>query len=921
MEQRLLLMLANELRIAYLTFFRERGHLQAPGASLSPIDVLGNPDDSTLFTGSGMQQFKPYFAGTASPPSPRITTIQKCVRTGDIDSVGDFSHCTFFEMLGNFSFGDYFKSEVIPWTWEFLTNIVGLDPQRICVTVFEDDNETYQLWNKTIGLPPERIHRLGEDKNYWPANVLSEGPNGPCGPCSELFYRVSSPEIMCSDSSLSDTERYLLDEKSGHWVEIWNNVFTQFERQESPDGVPHLIPLPRKNNDTGAGLDRIAYISQGKRSVFETDMFFPIIHAIEELSGLSYLGSMSREDFAIRVVAEHTRCMAFCIADGILPSNEGRGYVLRYIIRRAIRYGKIALGFQNPFLHEIAPLIITQMSDFYKELSDRKELILQTILSEEEQFRRTLDRGVRILEEMLEAQETSRTKMLSGTDAFRLHDTYGFPVKLTQDIAGERGIKVDLEKYEQELELQRSRSRAGSNMEQAIFASASLVGSSSISGSGTIVSPIPATRFVGYTEFQTESVTLAIFQGDRRVISARPGDAVTVVLDISPFYAESGGQVGDTGWLISPPGNNECALRAKVVDTHKNTGSRWLHTVNILEGELQEGQRVGAQVDGDRRQDIMRNHTATHLLQAALRKLLGPHVYQKGSLVSPDRLRFDFTHGSPLSTTELKLIEEEVNAQCLKDSDILISTDVPIETARQRGAMALFGEKYGDSVRMVEIPGFSLELCGGVHVSHASQIGLLKIVSETGVAAGVRRIEAVTGRAAMEWIESRDETLQRAAAMLHTSPINLVSVVERLQIEKEELEKQNRKMKSQQGMSRLDELVPIDVQGVSVAYLQLKNVDAATLAEMADTGSQKLKSAALVLGSVTAGKALLVVKVTPDLIQRGIHAGNLVKELAKMVGGGGGGRADFATAGGQDASRLGKALQTVPELVRAQLKQ
>src|SRR5579871_5873169 len=444
-------MLANELRQKYIEFFQSKDHLLLHSAPLVPIDILGNPDTSTLFTSAGMQQFKTYFAAAATPPRPRIATVQKCLRTVDIDSVGDYSHCTFFEMLGNFSFGDYFKGEVIPWTWEFLTQVVGLDPDRLCVTVFLDDSEAFDIWHNVIGLPEERIHRLGADKNFWPANAILEGPEGPCGPCSEIFYRVAPLEEMTTDPALSPTERYLIDDAAGRWVEIWNNVFTMFDWSRDADGKPALTPLPNKNNDTGAGLDRIAYVSQGKTSVFETDLFGPTLARIETLSGKKYEGTMSTTDFAFRVVAEHIRSTVFCIADGILPSNEKAGYILRYIMRRAIRYGKMALGFEAPFLHEVAPEIIAQMGDFYPELVSGRELILKTIQAEEEQFRRTLDNGMRRLEDMLASEEAKGSHALPGRDIFRLYDTYGFPLELTRDIATERGFTLDMDGYQQAL--------------------------------------------------------------------------------------------------------------------------------------------------------------------------------------------------------------------------------------------------------------------------------------------------------------------------------------------------------------------------------------------------------------------------------------------------------------------------------------
>ncbi|HLK61703.1 MAG TPA: alanine--tRNA ligase, partial [Chthonomonadaceae bacterium] len=662
--------------------------------------------------------------------------------------------------------------------------------------------------------------------------------------------------------------------------------------------------LPKKNNDTGAGLDRIAYVSQGKTSVFETDLFGPTLQQIAQLSGIPYTGTMSPTDFAMRVVAEHTRSMVFCIADGITPSNEKRGYVLRYIMRRAIRYGKTALGFDAPFLHEIAPRIIEQMGDFYTELKDRRELILKTIQLEEEQFRRTLDRGMRILEEFLNSASVQQSRILPGSDAFKLHDTYGFPLSLTQDLARERGIEVDHEGYERAREDATTR-----GPRVAVFDKAAL---------NALGSEFPTTTFLGYGQPLAEAKVLAIYQGEEAQEFARAGDEVTILLDQTPFYAESGGQIGDTGTLTAPRGDTSCALNIRVTDTKKNALGIYLHAAKVEEGEVSVGQTVLAQIDAERRRSIMRNHTATHLLQAALREVLGGHVHQKGSLVAPDRLRFDFTHTQPVTQDEQRCIEEMVNAHILADTDVNIYTDVPIADAKARGAMALFGEKYGDVVRMVEVPGFSLELCGGTHLRHTSQIGLFKLVSESGVASGVRRIEAVTGQAAFEYVNRREETLSQVASLLKSSPNDVVTAAERLIAQRQDLEKQIRQLKSG-GAAQAAELKPQEVRGVPVVVHALENADAETIANLADATAQRLGSAVIVLGTVADGKVAFAAKVTKDLTARGLHAGNLVREVAKLAGGGGGGRPDFAQAGGRDPGKLQEALDAVPRLVESQL--
>ena len=894
------MMQARELRQKYIEFFQSKGHLLLPGSPLPPIDALGNPDTSTLFTTAGMQQFKPYFTGAATPPNGRIVTVQKCVRTNDIDSVGDTSHCTFFEMLGNFSFGDYFKADVIPWTWEFLTSL-GIDMERICVTVFEDDAEAYAVWHNLVGLPDERIHRLGADKNFWPANAIIEGPNGPCGPCSEIFYRVAPLEEMTTDPALTPTERYLVDDAAGRWLEIWNNVFTQFDRGEDENGAPKLTPLPKKNNDTGAGFDRIAYVIQGKKSVFETDLFAPIIDRIAELSGETYGATMSATDFAFRVVAEHTRSMVFCIADGILPSNEGRGYVLRYIMRRAIRYGKMVLGFDAPFLHEIAPKVIEQMGDFYTELRERQELILRTVRDEEERFRRTLDNGMARLFEILETPAVQETKILPGREAFTLYDTFGFPIKLTEELAAERGVMLDRVAFEEALEEARLTSKIAAGDREVFGVRDSLA---------SLLEGLPKTEFVGYTELYTEARILAILKNGESVEAAEQGDEVQVIFDKTPFYAQSGGQIGDAGNINALDGQHGPGLQGLVQDTQKS-GMVYIHTTFISQGRMEVGLMIAAKVDELRRQNIRRNHTATHLLQATLQEVLGGHVHQKGSLVSYDRLRFDFTHSQPVTPDELKQVEEIVNRQIWNGIPVTVHTDLPIAEAKARGAMALFGEKYGDKVRMIEVPEFSLELCGGTHVENTAQIGLFKIISESGVSAGVRRIEAITGRFVYDLITRYEEAQEKDAHLLKTKPPYLTLAIEKIVAENSQLKQQIKTLKAGGSATASQELEARDVNGVPLVTQRFDGMDAETLANLADRTAQKLGSAVIVLGSVQDGKVLLAAKVTKDLVAKGFHAGNIIREVAKITGGGGGGRPDFATAGGRDPEKLQDALDAV----------
>ncbi|NLI01343.1 MAG: alanine--tRNA ligase [Chthonomonadales bacterium] len=897
-------MLSADLRKSYTDFFVEKGHLHLPSAPLIPIDALGVEDKSTLFTSAGMQQFKPFFTGEATPPSRRITTVQKCVRTGDIDSVGDLSHCTFFEMLGNFSFGDYFKAEVIPWTWEYLVDRLKLDPDRMCVTVYLDDDEAYDVWHRVVGLPHDRIHRLGGDKNYWPANAVTEGPNGPCGPCTELFYRVVPESEMTHDPNLSPTERYKIDDAAGRWLELWNNVFTQFNRAEDPDGAPRLDPLPSKNNDTGAGFERIVCVLQGAGSVFETDLFSPVIARIAEISGKRYRGTMEPTDFAFRVVAEHVRTASFCIADGVLPLNEGRGYVLRRIMRRAVRFGKTVLGMEEPFLHEVAPATIAVMGAAYPELEERREHIIQTIRAEEERFRRTLEGGMQRFYDFVGASGDG--KSLSGQDAFTLYDTYGFPLELTQELAAEQGVSVDLDGFSAAMEDRRRQSQAASGLDKDVFGS---IGAAL----AEVQRNVPPTEFVGYETLALDDArVVAIIREGDLVEHADAGEAVDIVLDRTPFYAESGGQVGDTGQLTTDVG-----CTGDVHDTVIAAGVR-LHRTVVRSGRLLLGDVVHAEVDRARRASILRNHTATHLLHAALRQVLGTHVHQKGSLVAPERLRFDFTHTKPMTDEEIRAVEDLVNEQVLNDRPVTAQTGVSLDEARRRGAMALFGEKYGDTVRVVEVPGFSMELCGGTHLERTSQVGLFKIVSETGVAAGVRRVEALTGSGAWEHVKHLEDTVRAVAATLRAPQGDVLQAAARLVAQRAEMEKQLRQLRS--GSVRADDLQTTTVHGVTLVTGSVAGADPQTIAALADRAVSHHRSAVVLVGGSDDSRVLFVAKVTPDLVKRGAHAGNLVREVARIVGGNGGGKPEFAQAGGKDPSKLEAALEAAAEIVARQLQ-
>ncbi len=880
---------ARALRQAFLNFFQQKGHLLLPSDSLVP------KDPSLLFTSAGMVQFKPYFLGVAQPPAPRVTTVQKCLRTTDIDSVGDLSHLTFFEMLGNFSFGDYFKREAILWAWEFLTEHLKVDTDRLQFTVFQDDDEAFNIWHREVGIEEKRIWRLGEKTNFWPANAITEGPNGPCGPCSEIFYDTHI-DTGCTNPECGPAC------DCGRWLEIWNLVFMQYERSEE-SGKPKLTPLPKQNIDTGMGLERTAAVLMGFSSPYETDVFVPIVRAIEALAGVK-LGEGEPKDTAIRLIADHIRCATFTIADGVIPQNEGRGYVLRRIIRRAVLRGQRVLGFEKPFMADLVPAVIEALGDHYHEIVQRKDYITTTLRYEEERFRQTVQSGLARLEEMLASQEVQASRVLSGERAFTLYDTYGFPLELTQEVAHERGIEVDIEGFKRALEEQRQRAREASGISEKLFVQ-----------TGTALAELAQqaspTEFVGYSRLEEQGQVVGLVHQGNLIPVAHEGQQIEVVLNCTPFYAESGGQVGDTGVIEWDGG------RAEVLDTQK-ANDYYFHHVHILEGELSLGQQVYAKVSASRRLDIMRNHTATHLLHAALRQVLGTHVAQAGSLVAPDRLRFDFTHPRSVTPEELEQIESLVNEKILEENEVRIYNDVPIEEARQRGAMMLFGEKYGARVRMVEIPGFSLELCGGTHLNNTVEAGLFKIVHESSVSAGVRRVEALTGHGLYRWLRERERALHEVAERLQAPVPELPRAVERLSRQVRELQHELDRVKQSQVAQAAGEMTPVEVAGVPVVAHALASADPKALGALADRLIQK-GAGVVALGAGSDGKVVLVVKVAPEWVQKGVHAGNLVREIAQRVGGSGGGKPDFAQAGGKHPEKLPEAIRAVPELVRGMI--
>jgi len=863
---------SNELRSTFLRYFAERGHTVVPSSPLVP----GN-DPTLLFTNAGMVQFKDVFLGVEKRPYQRAVTAQRCVRAGgkhnDLENVGYTArHHTFFEMLGNFSFGEYFKREAIGYCWELLTEVFELPPERLWVTVYEEDDEAADIWLEAIGVDPARFSRCGVKDNFW-----AMGDTGPCGPCSEVFYD-HGPGVRGGPpgSPEEDGDRY---------IELWNLVFMQFNR----DAEGTLSPLPKPSVDTGMGLERVAAVMQGVHNNYETDLFTGLIEAAAEA-----IGAADRGDKSLRVIADHIRASAFLVADGVLPSNEGRGYVLRRIVRRAIRHG-YRLGAREPFFHRLVDPLERQMGEAYPELGSRREFVKRVLRQEEERFAATLEQGMRIFEQAVAELED---EVIPGEAVFQLYDTYGFPVDLTADIARERGLRVDMEGFERAMEAQRERGREASQ-----FAAG---------GERRKVAVEGKTVFTGYERLVDRSPVAALFRDGEPSERLAAGDSGVVVLERTPFYAEGGGQVGDTGSLAS---EGACF---EVTDTQRS-GDAILHIGRVTEGELRVGDTLEAAVDEGRRRATVRNHSATHLLHAALRQLLGEHVIQKGSLVAPERLRFDFSHPEPVGGERLRAIERLVNRWILDNAPARAEL-MPIKTALESGVLALFGEKYDEEVRVMRIGECSAELCGGTHVSRTGDIGLLKIVAETGVAAGIRRIEAVTGEAALEWVERHDESLARMAAALRTERDSVEEKVMQLLARTRELEKEVERLEAKLASARGGELADraVEVDGFKVLAAKVEGVDAKALRETVDRLKGQLGTAIIVLAAVNGEKVNLVAGVTRDGTER-IQAGPLVNFVAEQLGGRGGGRPDLAQAGGGNPAKVDEALRSVPRWVAERL--
>ncbi|MDO7908115.1 alanine--tRNA ligase [Paenibacillus sp. JX-17] len=871
-------MKASEIRSKWLDFFAEKGHKIEPSASLVPHN-----DPSLLWINAGMAPLKKYFDGRVVPENPRIANSQKCIRTNDIENVGKTRrHHTFFEMMGNFSIGDYFKEEVITWAWEFLTDKkwIGFDPERLSVTVYPEDGEAFKLWNEKIGLPAERIIKL--EDNFWDIG------EGPCGPCTEIFY--DRGEAYGSD--MSDPEMYPGGENE-RYLEVWNLVFSQFNHNK--DGS--YTPLPNKNIDTGAGLERFASILQNVDSNFDTDLFQPFIQRTAGMAGIKYNDSVEG-DIALKVIADHVRTVAFAVGDGVMPSNEGRGYVIRRLLRRAVRYGKV-IGLDRPFLYELTETVAEVMGVYYPEVVEKREFIAKVIKTEEERFHETLSDGLAILSDISGQIKSQGGTMISGKDAFKLYDTYGFPFDLTEDYAMEQGLTVDREGFDAAMQEQRDRARAARQESESM----------KVQG-GALSDLTVKSEFVGYNDLVTESTIVAIVVNDEAADSAGEGQSCQIVLDKTPFYSESGGQVSDQGLLRSG------SVTAKVTGMFKAPLGQPVHVVTIEAGELKVGDVVKAEVDAAERSDIVKNHTATHLLHRALKDVLGEHVNQAGSLVEPQRLRFDFSHFGSITPEELAEVERRVNREIWNNIDVNIEHK-GIDEAKAMGAMALFGEKYGDIVRVVQVGNYSIELCGGCHVRNTSEIGLFKLVSESGIGSGVRRIEAVTGRFAYEYLEGQLEILKLSAGMLKSNLTEVPKRIEALQQQVKDLGRENESLQGKLSAIEAGQLTDqvVDVNGVQLLAAKVQASGMDTLRTIADELKGKLPSAVLVLGAAADEKVNFVVAVPAELVKSGLHAGKLVKEIAAVCGGGGGGRPDMAQAGGKDASKLDEALDLAKELV------
>ena len=872
----------NELRKMFLDFMESKGHLVMKSFSLVP-----QGDKSLLLINAGMAPLKPYFTGAEIPPRTRVATCQKCIRTGDIENVGKTArHGTFFEMLGNFSFGDYFKKEAIAWSWEFLTEVVGLDPERLYPSVYLEDDEAFEIWNKEIGIPAERIFRFGKEDNFW------EHGAGPCGPCSEIYYDRGE-KYGCGKEGCTvgcECDRYM---------EVWNNVFTQFEN----DGNGNYETLKQKNIDTGMGLERLAVVAQDVDSIFDVDTICSLRNLVCEIAGKEY-GKVYNDDVSIRLITDHIRSATFMISDGIMPTNEGRGYVLRRLIRRAARHGRL-LGIQGDFLAKLSAEVINGSKDGYPELEEKKDFIFKVLTNEENQFNKTIDQGLRILSDMEEEMKAAGEKTLSGENAFKLYDTYGFPLDLTKEILEEKGYGIDEKGFQAAMEEQRVKAREAREVTNYMGADATVY--DEIDASVT-------TEFVGYEHLSFDSEVTVLTTENEIVASLMEGQKGTVFVKETPFYATMGGQEGDTGVIETENG------KFVVEDTIKLRGGKIGHVGHMESGMLSQGETVSLKVNTSARRDTEKNHSATHLLQKALKTVLGTHVEQKGSLVTPDRLRFDFAHFQAMTPEEIEKTEALVNEQI--QAGLSVITDVmDIEEAKKSGAMALFGEKYDQKVRVVSMGDLSKELCGGTHVSNTSSIMLFKILSESGIAAGVRRIEALTGNAVLEYYKKQEALLQEASKALKANSGEILEKIAHLQEEVKTLQSENESLKSKMAQGSLGNVMDkvVEVDGVKLLAAKVEGVDMNGLRDLGDSLKEKLGEGVVLLAAVNGGKVNLLAMVTESAQKAGAHAGNLVKAAAAIVGGGGGGRPNMAQAGGKNPEKADEAVEAAAEILKGQL--
>ena len=873
----------NELRQMFLDFMESKGHLVMKSFSLVP-----QGDKSLLLINAGMAPLKPYFTGAEIPPRTRVATCQKCIRTGDIENVGKTArHGTFFEMLGNFSFGDYFKEEALAWSWEFLTETVGLDPERLYPSVYKDDDEAFDIWNKKIGIPKEKIFRFGKEDNFW------EHGAGPCGPCSEIYYDRGE-KYGCGKPGCTvgcDCDRYM---------EVWNDVFTQFEN----DGNGNYTELKQKNIDTGMGLERLAVVVQDVDSIFDVDTICSLRSLVCEIAGKEY-GAVYKDDVSIRLITDHIRSATFMISDGIMPTNEGRGYVLRRLIRRAARHGRL-LGIEGGFLTRLSEEVIRGSRDGYPELEEKREFILRVLANEEKQFDKTIDQGLRILSDMEENLKNAGETTLSGENAFKLYDTYGFPLDLTKEILEEKGYEIDEEGFKVCMEEQRVKARNAREKTNYMGADA------------TVYDKIDASvtsEFIGYDRLTAESVITVLAGEEDLVDSLVEGERGTVFAQQTPFYATMGGQVGDHGVIETPNG------RFIVEDTIKLRGGKYGHVGYMESGILSVGDTISLSVNQKESEDTDKNHSATHLLQKALKTVLGSHVEQKGSLVAPDRLRFDFAHFQAMTPEELQAVEDLVNQEIQEDLPVMTQI-MGIEDAKKSGAMALFGEKYGDEVRVVSMGDFSKELCGGTHVLSTGKIMLFKIVSESGISAGVRRIEALTGNGVLAYYKAQEELLASAARALKTSPAELCDKIAHLQAELKALQSENESLKSKLAQGALGDVMDQvrEVKGVKLLAARVEGVDMNELRDLGDQLKEKLGEGVVLLVASNGPKVNLLSMATEGAQKVGAHAGNLIKAAAAIVGGGGGGRPGMAQAGGKNPEKAQDAVDAAADILAGMLK-